>query len=252
MSLPLDRFGPIPLYRQIASELRSDILRGRYGPGVALPSERKLMEGFDVTRSTVRNALAELRNEGLVVMEQGAGAFVRSTPPVRRIVGPQRFPSATSVDGDGADVARRSQVYAVTRERAEGEVAERLAVDPGTPVVRRHRRYWADEWPMQLGTSYIPYELARGTPIMQRKSGPGGIHERLRERGHPIGSFLEEVTARMPTPDERSELRIPDGVPVLRVVRTAHEVGTERVLELFLGVLPADRYVLAYPFPADA
>jgi GntR family transcriptional regulator len=87
---------------------------------------------------------------------------------------------------------------------------------------------------------------------MQRKSGPGGIHERLRESGHPIGTFVEEVTSRMPTPDERSELRIPDGVPVLRVVRTAHEVETERALELFLGVLPADRYVLVYPFPAEA
>src|SRR2546422_7005798 len=72
----LDRVGSVPLYLQIAELLRTQVREGHYPPGVALPSERKLMDEYGVTRATVRNALAELRAEGLIVMERGAGAFV--------------------------------------------------------------------------------------------------------------------------------------------------------------------------------
>ncbi|MGH7608681.1 MAG: GntR family transcriptional regulator, partial [Candidatus Dormibacteria bacterium] len=69
----LDPTSPTPLYRQLALLLRRAIEEGRYGPGVALPSERKLLAQHAVTRTTVRSALAALEAEGLVSPEQGAG-----------------------------------------------------------------------------------------------------------------------------------------------------------------------------------
>ena len=55
--------------------------------------------------------------------------------------------------------------------------------------------------------------------------GPGGIYARLEEAGHVLGHFTEEVTARMPTADERRRLEPAEGVPVLVVVRTAYDTG---------------------------
>jgi GntR family transcriptional regulator len=250
--------GSVPLYLQIADLLRKDIQRGLYSPGVALPSERRLMDEFGVTRATVRNALNELRSEGLVVMERGAGVFVRKMPPVRRIVGPDRFRRKDRQHGKAAYVAemererRQGQVELldVSRVKASPEVAHRLGIEAGAEVVRRHRRYFADGWPLELATSYIPWAFAKGTRIVRENTGPGGIYARLEEAGHQIASFEEEITARMPVPDERSLLQIPDGVPVFRVVRRA--MGEDSVvLEVCDTIMPADRYVLTYPFAAQ-
>ncbi len=71
----------------------------------------------------------------------------------------------------------------------------------------------------------LPLSIAEGTPIIEMNTGPGGIYARLEEAGHMLDHFVEEVTARMPTADERRRLELPDGVPVLVVVRTAYDTA---------------------------
>ncbi len=253
----LDRVGSVPLYAQIAEALRADIRSGHYPPGVALPSERKLMDRFGVTRATIRNALGQLRTEGLLTIERGAGAFVRRPSPVRRIVGPDRFLRRDREQGKGAYVAEMErerlrpevEVLEVARTRVPAEIGELMGLDAGADVVLRHRRYLASGEPLELATSYIPWTLAKGTAIAKRDTGPGGIYGRLEERGHVIEGFEEQITARMPAPEERSQLQIPEGVPVFRIIRRAYDAD-RRVLELCDTIMPADRYVLTYPFQA--
>lgn len=79
----IDRTDDRPPYRQIAAELRRLITSGRLTPGAKLPSESELIEHYGVARMTVRQAMQELRGEGLVVAEHGKGVFVRSAPPVQ-------------------------------------------------------------------------------------------------------------------------------------------------------------------------
>ena len=76
--------------------------------------------------------------------------------------------------------------------------------------------------------SYIPADLAEGTPITDPNPGPGGIYARLEEQGHTLERFTEEVAARMPTPEEARVLALPPGVPVFRLVRTAYDVTAGR------------------------
>ena len=66
----------------------------------------------------------------------------------------------------------------------------------------RSRRYLLDGKPVETAVSYIPADLARGTPITDPNPGPGGIYARLEEQGHTLARFTEDVAARMPTPDE--------------------------------------------------
>lgn len=75
----IDREGPEPVYRQVAAVLRKRIESGVYQPGRPLPSEPHLMSEFEVARETARKAVRVLRDEGLVLIVQGRGAFV--TPP---------------------------------------------------------------------------------------------------------------------------------------------------------------------------
>ena len=73
----------IPLYSQLVSIVKRNITAGTLGPGELLPSEAELCKTFNVSRSTVRQAIGSLETEGLVVRKQGRGTFV-AEPKMRR------------------------------------------------------------------------------------------------------------------------------------------------------------------------
>lgn len=242
--------------KQIADDLRALITSGSLPPGERLPSEAALIEHYGVARMTVRQALQELRGEGLVFAEHGKGVFVQRKAPVRRLAS-DRFARRHREQGKAAFLAEAEKAGAqasVDRIRVEErepstEVQERLRINASEPVVVRSRRYLADGIPVETAVSYIPAEIARGTAISERDTGPGGIYARLEEAGHTLDHFVEEVTARMPSQEERDALRLGASVPIMRVVRTAFDT-TGRAVEVCDTIKAAPSYVLEYDFPA--
>lgn len=253
----IDRTDDRPPYKQIALILREAIRAGRLANGERLPSEAELINHFGVARMTVRQAIQELRGEGLVQSEHGRGVFVRAAPPIRRLAS-DRFArkhrsqgkAAFSVEAEKIGYTPGVDSITVRREKPSPSVAERLRLPTKSTVIARSRRYLADGRPVETAVSYIPAELAKGTRIEQIDTGPGGIYARLEEAGHVLARFTEEVGARMPTPEERKALEIGAGVPVLTVVRTAYDVNDVAV-EVCDTVKAAPAYLLEYDFPAQ-
>lgn len=245
-----------PLYRQIADDLRQEILVGRLGPGAALPSESSLIETYGAARGTVRQAIALLRSEGVLDVKRGQGAFVRNRPPVRRLAH-DRFSRLHRDRGDSAFLAELKaqgqrpevELIKVGTEKASSEVARRLGLRRGSKVAIRRRRYFAEDHPIELATSYLPWKLVDGSPIMDQNPGPGGIYARLEEMGYELGRFTEEVTARMPLPDESRALLLSGGVPIIHLIRTAYDTEGNPV-EVCDTVMAADSFILSYELPA--
>jgi len=245
-----------PVYKQIADHLREAIARGRLQEGKQLPSEAQLMDHYSVARMTIRNAVRLLQDEGLVTAEHGRGVYVRSRPPVRRLAS-DRFAERHRKEGKAAFIAEAQQVGAtaqvdmieVSEERPSAEIADRLGISDNASVVVRSRRYLLDGKPVETAISYIPADLAHGTPIGDPNPGPGGIYARLEERGHMLERFTEDVTTRMPTPQEVRLLNLPSGVPVFRLVRTAYDMDN-RPVEVCDTVMAGDAYQLSYELPA--
>jgi GntR family transcriptional regulator len=254
LSESVDSSSDRAVYRQIADHLRAAMDRGRLRQGDQLPSEAQLMNHYGVARMTARNALRVLLDEGLITAEHGRGVYVRMRPPVRRLAS-DRFAQRHRKEGKAAFIAEAGQAGAqpavdmikVTEAKPPAEVAERLG-GPGRVVVRS-RRYLLDGRPVETAISYIPADLARGTPIAEPNPGPGGIYARLEEAGHALERFTEDVSARMPTPDEARTLSLPPGVPVFRLVRTAYEMDG-RAVEVCDTIMAADAYLLSYELPA--
>jgi GntR family transcriptional regulator len=252
----LDRRSDRAAYQQIADRLRADIQSGELEPGSQVPSERALMERYAAARGTVRQSLAVLRTEGLIEVHHGKGAFVRSRPPIRRVAH-DRFArrhrdagrAAFLVELEGEGMKPEVEVEFVGSGEAPSEIAEHLGVEAGERVLVRRRRYLADGDPVELATSYLPWKIAEGTAIAEQDTGPGGIYARLEELGHELVEFTEEVSARMPHPDEARDLGLPVGVPILRVLRRAVDVSGN-VVEVCDTIKAADRFVLAYGLPA--
>ncbi|WP_203961220.1 GntR family transcriptional regulator [Actinocatenispora thailandica] len=238
-----------PAYQQIADELRASIRSGELGDGDQLPSETQLIETFGVARMTVRAALQVLQHEGLAVAEHGRGVFVRQRRPfrrrsVQRLSRSQWGSGRAMWEADTADDRTFAATIDVTRERATDDVAERLRIPSGTDVVVRRRLHSVDGQPLQLSAAHLPADIAAGTAIAEPDAGPGGTYARLEELGHPLERFVEEVQARMPSPDEARLLVLPAGVPVITVVRVAHT--SERPVEVNEIVVNSDLYVLEY------
>ena len=77
----IDRDSPVPFYFQLAELLEHEIVGGRWEPGVRLPSEVALCGHFSVSRTTLRQALSRLEQEGLISRHKGRGTFVEETRP---------------------------------------------------------------------------------------------------------------------------------------------------------------------------
>jgi GntR family transcriptional regulator len=256
VSSGIDPTSDRPAYRQIADHLRAAILGGQLDAGAQLPSERALMDTYRAARGTVRQAIGALRAEGLVDIEQGRGAFVRRRPPVQRKAY-DRFARRHRDAGKAAYLAELEEegrrpdveILEIAPGPAPAEISRLLQVPQGTQVLVRRRRYLADGQPMELATSYLPWELVQGTKITEADTGPGGIYARLEEMGHQLKRFTEDVRARMPLPEEARALQLPPGVPVFVLVRTAYDIEDTPV-EVCDTVMAADRYVLSYELPA--
>lgn len=251
---PVDKTSDRPAFKQIADDLRQQIESGSLAAGDRVLSEAQMMAAYGVARMTVRQALAVLKAEGLLIAEHGRGVFVRGKPVVRRVAS-DRF-ARRHREGQAAFIAEAEGVGApsvdqleVAYERPNPEVRDCLRLTSRDRVLARRRRYLLDGQPVELASSYLPAIMAKGTQIEKRHTGPGGIYARLEEAGHELAEFSEEVAARMPTPEERQRLLLTEGTPVLTVRRIAFDRAGVPV-EMTDTVKAAPSYVLEYRFPA--
>lgn len=255
--LTVDLYGDVPPYRQIASYFRERIRSGELAPGTRLPSEAELMDTTGVARMTVRRALSELQDEGLVEARHGRGVFVRSLPSVVR-VGASRFSREQRESTTGAFAAEvqrmglkpRQVLREVATVSPPPEIAKRLDLRGRAKVVVRRRLMLADDVPMQIADSYFPAALVRGSAIERDSTGKGGSYSRLAELGHKPVRGVEELLARMPSPEERKALALAKGTPVVALTRTAYDESGQPV-EVFVSVAAGDKHVFVYEVPLD-
>ena len=118
-------------------------------------------------------------------------------------------------------------------------------------VLRRENVFWADNDPVQRVTTSVSWELAEGTGLLADEVGhPYGIHGIFEDQGHVMTRIREEVSARMPRPEERRDLRLPPGVPVLDVLHTSLDQDGQPY-ELTRFVMRADLTGLLYDVPVE-
>lgn len=244
-------------YREIAATLRAAIERGDYPPGALLPSEPQLAQRYGVTRPVVNRAVLMLRNEGLVRVERGVGTRVRELPVLTRqtrrrqqqITGTGAARGAFQAEMETLGLTARSD-NVIAEVPCPADAAGLLGVEPGELVLARQRRMYANDIPVQLATSYIPLDLARGTVLEQADTGPGGMYARLADMGHAPARFTERVRVRPPTDTERVFLRLDADQPALTIRRVAAD-ATGRVVEVNDIALAAHQWELADEWDAN-
>lgn len=250
----LDRTSDRPAYRQIADALREQIASGELPPGAQLSSVRQLASEYRITEVIVRRALGLLRGEGLIDSQPGRGSFVRRAPSMLRL-SEDRYdrsngPASSSAQVDGVASGDR-EMLRLEPAPASPEVAERLKIAEGTLVLVQTVRLHAAGQPMQTVTSYMPFHLVEGTELASAAARPWerDAVKSLGTLGVHVDAVIEEVTARMPRPEELRALGLSEGVPLLTTTRTM--LSGDQPVETADLTMPADRYRLAYRIPVD-
>jgi GntR family transcriptional regulator len=243
-------------YRRIAEDLRSKILAGELAPGERLPSRNTLAQMYETTRATADRAIAALTADGLVVSQQGRGAFVRPRPRVRllnsgenyrlrRGSGKSNFVAEVEAQGQRGE----QRLLEVAVVEAPADIGIRLGLGDEDRVVVRRQLFLVDDMPVQLCDAYYPEALAKGTRLSIAAKISGGSHSLIEDPVGPIRriicNFVEDLEVRMPLPAEVEALRLDPGVPVVRVLRTAHD-NDDVPVEVLDSIVPGDRHIFRY------
>ncbi|MBG6069473.1 GntR family transcriptional regulator [Micromonospora ureilytica] len=254
-----------PRYLQLAEELRAKIVSGELAPGTLMPSETELADTSGLSRTSVRNAIRQLREWGLVRAEQGRGTYVRAPRQrVRRrnteryqwekdrvlLDEDERLKTGATEHDTGLTVDDLKFHAEYSRVEADAEMAAALQVEPGTSLLRRV--YWTssrhENAPLTVSYSYLPYDLVAANPDLLdagKEPWPGGTQHQLHTLGIELDRIDDEIRARPPSPDEAELLDIDPGVSVLTVRKTSTDT-TGRVVEVADVVMPGDRTELVY------
>ena len=143
------------IYIQIADELRTNIEEAVYQPGDKLPTEKNLSARFNVNRHTIRNAIALLKEEGLIRVDRGRGMFVAKAPIKYPIGERVRYNKSLEAQGIKASYEKLKAIEIP----AEKAIADALKIKIGAPVILIERVGLANDRPISIGSSYFPAEL---------------------------------------------------------------------------------------------
>ncbi len=227
-----------PIWKSIAIGLTTDIAEGRYGAGDRLPTEAQLAARHGVNRHTVRRALADMSDQGLVHARRGAGVFVAARPTDYPIGKRVRYHKSISASGK----IPGKTILALTTRAADETEAEALDLLPGDPVHVYDGLSLADGQPIALFQSIFPADRLPG--ILQALTQTGSVTRALQLCGvEDYTRISTRLTARSASAAQAVHLRLTEGAPVL------HSLGVNadpkgQPVELGKTVFAGDRVTL--------
>lgn len=229
----LHRSPHTPLYHAIAARLEESIRVGALPPGARLENEIAISERLGVSRPTVRRAIGELVNRGLLVRRRGVGTLV-----VRHAVA---RPVALTSLFDDLSVSLHlptTSVQELALVPATPDIAEKLGVSVGAEVTRIRRIRYLDGLPLAVMRNHL---ALGGPPLSSGALQERGLYQVLRSRGISLRVATQSIGARSCDADEARLLDLSPGSPVLTMDRVAFD-DAGRAVEAGAHCYRPDRY----------
>ncbi|HHW48071.1 MAG TPA: GntR family transcriptional regulator [Clostridiaceae bacterium] len=222
------------LYSQLKDILLNKILSGEWSNGEKIPNEYELCKMYNVSRITVRQALAELTKKGYLVRKQGSGTYV-SIPKIEH--------NLTSFYSFTEEFRKRgfspsTKVLEFHMQIARKEIARKLGLGEGSKEVYYIKRLrFADNTPVALESTYIPAALFRN--LNEEDLEVKALYDIMREQYGVVPSTAEEsISAVNLGEKEAIYLGVDKGVAVLQVERFTYNLET--CIEYTIGFIRSD------------
>lgn len=231
----------VPLYVQLRELIREAIRHGRWGPDQPLPTEAELQKHYSVSRSTVRQALADLVHEGLLVRYPGRGTFACQPSMVLGMKDLLSFradmiargihPKRLVLELERTTLVARGQHFALELDDLD--------------VVHMFEVRFGDDRPVVVFDHYFPYE--RFAFLLEEPAAAmdpaGSLRDLVNSRGITYARAEGEVNAVIVSPREAELLELPARSPVVEIATKTYDLSG-RVAEYSRGIFRTDRYAL--------
>ncbi|MFB4264133.1 GntR family transcriptional regulator [Nonomuraea sp. GTA35] len=230
----LERGTGVPAHVQIERWLLASIAAGELAPGDRLPGERALAGRLGVSRMTLRQALASLERDGVLLRVPGrsGGAFVAEPRPEPRIDCDLTGLAGFTEQMRRAHLRAEARILRAATVPAPATAARALGLATGSPVHEVARVRSAGRSPVALERSYFP-----ALPGLLDHDLTGSLYALLATRyGLEPRTAVEHLDPVIAQPAEAAELGIAPGTPLMRIERTAYAAGgtpVEYALDLF-------------------
>lgn len=235
-----DHSGPVPIYEQIKAWLQEQIVSGAWPEGYKLLAEAELASELQVSRGTVRKAIAELTKEGLLVRSHGRGTFVApgalEQPLAERLV-------TFSEDLISRGIPFKTEVLEQGLLTATGRIAQRLKVLPGCELFFLKRLRLVEDTPLIVLHNYVLYETCPG--IEQLDFTHVRLFEALESHfGFQIDHGHRTFQAQAAESHTAAALSLAEGDPVMHIEQQTY-LTDNRLIEFSDLWLRGDQFKLS-------
>lgn len=208
----IDRDTPIPMYFQLKNIILDEIKNGRLKPGDLLPTELELGESFNLSRTTVRQAVIELVGEGYLYRIKGKGTFVAKPKLVQDFM---RTIESYSEQMKRLKLTPGTKVLKNKIVHADEEIAGALGIKTGGEVVLLRRLRFANDEPIVVLDTYLINDCAG---IVQMNMEKQGMYDYLsRSRETKIKRVVRHFEAVAATGEMAEHLQVDMGSPIQKV-----------------------------------
>jgi GntR family transcriptional regulator len=212
-----------PLYARIQEYIAELILSGKLAPDSKIQSERDFSDDLGVSRMTVRRAITELVNEGLLERKHGSGTYVAK--PKITYESPELANYTLAMQRRNIAVA--SQLLEFGQVIASRRLAESLQIEIGAPIYRVAMLRLANRVPVILERVFI--SCSRCPSLEEWDLEKSSIQDLLTDAYHILpGRISQTVEAVVAVDTVAQQLRVEEGFPLLMLSRVLYETGAER------------------------
>ena len=223
-----------PLYHQLMQRIADDIEKGNYPVGSRIPPEHELEETYQVSRVTVRRALAELTAEGLLERKQGKGTFVSIPRISQDLKSIHSFHDSCRMNG----VRPGTQVVHVTEIAADPADISELNLREGDRVIETLRIRSADGIPVALEKNHFSMAYA----YLENENLGGSLYNVLREYGVEPKQATHDISMVYAAESQARLLGIESGSPLMRLREVVYD-QKGRPLHNSLQLIRGDKFV---------
>lgn len=216
MNTKIDKNSQIPIYGQIEEIIKKKIYSKIYKIGENIPSERELSVQFNVSRMTVRQAITNLVNSGLLYREKGRGTYVANPKLEQPLTALRSFTEDMLARG----MKPSNKIIRFEKIFPSLDVANDLFLESGDAVFYVVRIRSADDKPMGIERAYIPVKII---PNLDEQKIMGSFYQLIEEKfPQKIGNAVQQIEASIVTKEESKLLKISPTSPVLNIKRISY------------------------------
>ena len=234
--MSIDKNSLIPLYHQVETSIRKDIANKLYLSGQSIPTELELQEKFSVSRETIRKAVTNLVNAGLVEKKKGVGTFVTYPKIVHRV---------GYIYGSYEEILARGMIPGTTfiekkKIKPPEPMRQEMALEKGATVIKVKRLRLVNEEPVAILSSYLPSDLVPGLARVKFKSN--SLYHTLERIYHLTLSEGDEIIEAGSIRGQDADwLQIKKGSPILVVKRLTY-LDNSTVIEKLTALYRSDKF----------